>query len=44
VDTVRTEANFPDPTDVPGLGDVAIRTGQPGHNDLFVVGAATRST
>ena len=36
-DSVRTDPGFPDPTEIPGLADVAILTGSEGHNDLWVV-------
>jgi hypothetical protein len=36
-DPVRTDPNFPNPTDIPGLADVAFTTGVSGHYDLWVV-------
>jgi hypothetical protein len=36
-DSVRTDPNFPDVTEIPGLGDVAFATGTSGHNDVWVV-------
>lgn len=36
-DSVRTDPGFPNPTDVPGLAEVAFATGEPGHYDLWVV-------
>jgi hypothetical protein len=36
-DTVRSDPGFPNPTDIPGLADVAFATGTSGHNDLWVV-------
>ena len=36
-DSVRTDPNFPNATDIPGLADVAFATGTSGHNDVWVV-------
>jgi hypothetical protein len=33
----RTDSANPDPTDIPGLADVAFSTGSSGHNDVWVV-------
>lgn len=36
-DTVRSDPGFPNPTDIPGLADVAFATGAAGHGDVWVV-------
>ena len=36
-DSARTDPNFPNPTNIAGLADVAFATGTPGHNDVWVV-------
>ena len=36
-DSVRSDPGFPNPTDIPGLAEVAFTTGLPGHYDLWVV-------
>lgn len=39
-DSTRTDANNPNPTDIPGLADVAFATGRSGQNDLWVAQGA----
>ena len=36
-DMVRTDPEFPNPTDIPGLADVAFATGAAGYEDVWVV-------
>jgi hypothetical protein len=36
-DTVRSDPTSADPVDIPGIADVAFATGDPGHNDVWVV-------
>jgi hypothetical protein len=36
-DSVRSDPGFPNPTDLPGLAEVAFATGTAGHNDVWVI-------